>query len=44
MIPIELTAISPVTPKIGVKIALLKANQTVPIGQLTIYGTSTDTP
>lgn len=35
---------NPVTPKIGVKIASLKANQTVPIGQLTIYGTSTDTP
>ncbi len=30
--------------KIGVKITSLKANQTVPLGQLTIYGTSSDTP
>lgn len=30
--------------KIGVKITSLKANQTVPIGPLTIYGTSSDTP
>lgn len=29
--------------KIGVKITSLKANQIVPIGPLTIYGTSTDT-
>lgn len=29
---------------IGVKITSLKANQTVPVGHLTIYGTSTDTP
>ncbi len=35
---------NPVTPKIGLKIASLKANQTVPIGQLTIYGISSDTP
>ncbi len=30
--------------KIGVKIISPKANQTVPIGELTIYGTSSDTP
>lgn len=30
--------------KIGVKITSPKANQTLPIGQLTIYGTSSDTP
>ncbi len=29
--------------KIGVKITSPKANQTVPLGQLTIYGTSSDT-
>ena len=28
----------------GVKITSPKANQTVPIGTLTIYGTSSDTP
>ncbi len=31
------------TSNIGVKITSLKTNQTVPIGQLTIYGTSSDT-
>jgi hypothetical protein len=30
--------------KIGIKITSPKANQTVPLGQLTIYGTSSDTP
>ncbi len=30
--------------KLGVKITSPKANQTVPLGQLTIYGTSSDTP
>jgi hypothetical protein len=32
-----------ISPKIGVKITSLKANQTVPTGELTIYGTSSDT-
>lgn len=35
---------NPIGPKIGVKITSLKANQTVPVGPLTIYGTSSDTP
>jgi hypothetical protein len=30
--------------KIGIKITSPKANQTVPLGELTIYGTSSDTP
>jgi hypothetical protein len=30
--------------KIGIKITSPKTNQTVPLGQLTIYGTSSDTP
>ena len=32
-----------IAPKIGVKITSLKANQTVPTGELTIHGTSSDT-
>jgi hypothetical protein len=35
---------STIPQKIGVKIISPKANQTVPLGQLTIYGTSSDTP
>ena len=31
-------------PKMGVKITSPKANQTVPVGTLTVYGTSSDTP
>jgi len=32
-----------IAPKIGIKITSLKANQTVPTGELTIHGTSSDT-